>query len=795
LKRRSSSSGSWLAEYVAHAVFARSRPRPIRLGLAVLCLLFAGVAACLAAPADVQIAGIRITGNSRTGETAVLNTFALESGKTYPYSEIRAGLDRIYGMGFFDDVRLYLEALPDGQQVTIEVVERPAVTSIKITGNKKVGKDDVRGKIAVAAGSSLDGRLIYESLAAIKALYKQKGFYLAAVTSETSITSPGAATVTFKIEEGVKVKVNNIVIEGNKAIADRAIRKAMETKPKRTFRRKQDFSPDKYDGDVDRIVRLYKDKGYINAKVVSHESNIDQATGTADLTITVDEGRQYYVKGTSVEVIEGEGSEGKISRDALARGIVLQPGLPYNLSAFEKSLDAMNTILGDQGYVYAEIEPVETYDGDSLSIAFKVTPRRAVLVDRVIIEGNDTTFEKVIRRELLIKPGDILRRSLVERSHREVFNLGYFDNVEIGSRVANDQGDVDLVFKVKERRTGVANVGAGYSEEFGMTGFITFAHDNMGWFRKAPYLGLGKGQSLNLSWEFGKLTQIDLGYRNPWFLDTPTLVGVDIYNTRREYDTYTDKRDGFGLVGGRRFPLIDYSRLYLRYDLQRRRLEPDSSASEFVKSQAGRRTTSSARVSLIRDSVDNPFFPRQGSKTDLEAEFAGGWLGGSVAYQNYSAEASDFIPVPLLGSTMLFRVHGALIDGLGSRRFIPAYERFRLGGTTTEGVRGYDDREIVPEGNAEDVGGQFMLTYTYEYRVPVIKNQAFIRGFLDAGDTWNSVRNARPGLLRTSVGLGFMISIPMVGQIGLDLGYGFDREAPYGGPGWKTHFQFGMSGL
>ena len=218
-------------------------------------------------------------------------------------------------------------------------------------------------------------------------------------------------------------------------------------------------------------------------------------------------------------------------------------------------------------------------------------------MNKIVIEGNETTLEKVIRREMVIRPGDILRRSMIERSHREIFNLGYFEDVQIGSQVANEIGDIDLVFRIKERQTGIGNVGAGYSEEFGLTGFLEFSHNNVGWYNKFPYLGLGKGQSINLRWEFGKLTQIDLSFRDPWFRDKPILVGFDLYDTKREYDTYTDKRDGFGVVVGRRLPYIDYSKVYWRYRLERREIEPDENkASDLVKSQAGKRTTSSTVV-------------------------------------------------------------------------------------------------------------------------------------------------------------------------------------------------------
>jgi outer membrane protein insertion porin family len=384
---------------------------------------------------------------------------------------------------------------------------------------------------------------------------------------------------------------------------------------------------------------------------------------------------------------------------------------------------------------------------------------------------------------------------MIERSQREVFNLGFFEDVQIGSRPANEEGDIDLVFKVKERQIGIANVGAGYSEEFGLTGFLEFSHNNVGLYREFPYLGLGKGQNINLRWEFGKLTQIDLSYRDPWFRDTPTLVGGDIFNTKREYDTYTEKRNGFGAVFGRRISFIDFSRFYLRYGLESRELIPDkATAGEALKSQAGRISTSSIVATFIRNSVDNPFFPRMGSRTRLVAEWAGGILGGTTEYQKYRVEQSNFLPVPFLNSTVLIRAQVGLVDEYWGGGYIPIYERYRLGGTTSEGLRGYGNREIVPEGNARDEGGRFMLLGSVEYRVPVVKNRAFVLAFADAGDTWNSFSSARPGFLKRSAGAGFRIEIPMMGTLGLDIAYGFDRDYPYGDPEWKTHFQFGTAG-
>jgi len=793
LERRSSSRKK-LGSSTTDALFS-----PVRSGYTLLpVFLLIGALCCgsgvLAAPEEITVAEIGVSGNLRVSDMAVLNTMGLVQGETYQYEEIRDGLHRVYAMGFFEDVRLLLGEVAGGQSLTIEVAERPVLAAIRISGNRKIGKGDIREQVELGVGSSLEERLVFRSVAAIDSLYKDKGYYIAKVDYETESIDESTVALIFNIDEGPKVKVGEITIEGNRSLSDDDIRDAMETKEKGWFTRK-DYNPQVFEDDKARIERLYRDMGFREARVVSHDVDIDKEEALADLKITVEEGPRTYVRNVDVDLVATEESKVDLSEDVLARGIALERGEPYSQEAYEKTLEILYSMLGDQGFVYARIEPEEHTEGDSLDLVLKVEPERAVRVQKIIIEGNDTTFDKVIRRALVIRPGDILRRSLLERSHREVFNLGYFEDVQISSRLANEEGDVDLVFKIKERQIGIANVGAGYSEEFGLTGFLEFSHSNIGWFTEFPYLGLGKGQTINLRWEFGKLSQIELSYRDPWFRDRPTLVGFDIYDTKSEYDTYTQKRDGFGLVFGRRLPFIDYSRAYVRYSLERRELEPDEDkASDALKAQAGKVTTSSTLLTFIRNSVDNPFFPRSGSRTTMSFEFAGGLLGGNTAYQSYILENSNFMPVPVLSSTLVLRTRMGVVDELGSEGYIPIYERFRLGGTTVNGLRGYSEYEIVPEGNAIDEGGRFMVIGSLEYRVPVVKNRAHLLAFADAGNTWDSFQAARPGFLRRSAGFGFRIEIPMMGQLGLDIAYGFDREDRFGAPGWKTHFQFGTSG-
>ncbi|MGD9401403.1 MAG: outer membrane protein assembly factor BamA [bacterium] len=744
-------------------------------------------------PNSLVINEIAVEGNQRASEAAIVNTFGLETGEEHLYSEVREALERLYGMGMFDDIRLYIDRVPGGERITLEVVERPVVASLKIRGNDKVSEKDIREKIEISVGSSLNPRLVQKSILGIKEACREKGYYFAEASHVIEQRTETSVTLIFEVNEGVKVKVGSINFEGNREVSDGDLRDAMETKT-RKWLMSQDYKPDDFEADLQRIETALKDRGFRDARIVDYDVTFDEKEGKADITITVDEGRRYYVDKVSVVMTAAGDSADVLSGMTFEDALELKAGEPYSLGDYQGTLERVYSAVGDYGFVYAEVIPEEIVHGDSVDVVFRVRPNEAVHVRRIIIEGNTVTFEKVIRRELTIRPGDILRRTVVERSHRDVFNLGYFNDVQVGTNVANEKGDIDLIFKVEERPTGIGNVGIGYTGEFGFTGFIEFSHNNVGWFSKFPWLGLGKGENLNLRWEFGKLSQIELSWRNPWFMDSRTLVGFDIYATRREYETYADRRDGFSVLLGTRFPLIDYSQIFWRYRLERRELDPDpAKASEAVLAQAGSNRTSSIVITFSRNSVDNPFFPRNGSKTTVTAELAGGkLLGGDSDYQSYILDNSHFMPM-FHGTALVLRGRAGVLDGLGSHGYIPIYERYRLGGTSIDGIRGYTEREIVPEGNALDEGGRFFVLGSLEYRVPVVPNKAFLLAFADAGETWNSLSASRPGYLRKSVGAGFRIFIPMMGTIGFDFAYGFDRDRIYGGPSWETHFQFGMS--
>jgi outer membrane protein insertion porin family len=416
-----------------------------------------------------------------------------------------------------------------------------------------------------------------------------------------------------------------------------------------------------------------------------------------------------------------------------------------------------------------------------VDVDLEVTEGTLAHVHEIAIAGNTKTEEKVIRRQLRIAPGDEFVRPKPIRSLREIFSLGYFEGPpEVDTRPL-PSGDIDLTLKVKEKTTGEFRMGAGFSQLNSVSGFLGIQENNF----------LGRGQRIGINWEFSRYLQnLNLQFTEPYLFDTPTELGVNVYNYTQNqirWQFYDDRRKGVTVRIGRSLPWYDYTSIYFRYRYESIHL------SNFSLGYSGPLTrikwpqrTSSVSVTLSRNSTDSPFHPTRGSSSFLTAEFNGGWLGGSNDYQRYEAGFSWF--TPLVGKLAL-RVSAqfGVLDGYRSPDQVPDYELFRLGGNRRYGLRGYDFYEIVPEGNPAFTGGRFMEILTYEVTYP-LSPTVYAVFFFDAGNTWNSFSGADLLDLKKGVGPGIRVELPMLGTFGIDYGYGFDKE---GGAGWELHFTLG----
>jgi outer membrane protein insertion porin family len=617
-------------------------------------------------------------------------------------------------------------------------------------------------------------RDIFEAKSDIIDLYKEKSFYYTTVQDSSIIDSLNKIDVFFIIKEGVEPRIGKIEITGNDAFTDSKITKMMQNKPK-AFLRGGKLDEVKLQEDVAKIKSFYRDNGYLDAEI--NEPIIEVEEDRFIITINIEEHERYYVGEITFS------GDSVFNAQQLARVVKYKSGDVYNLSEVEETHQELYGAYADEGYIYCSIAQNENVRDSFIDIEYVIDESSPATINRVVITGNYSTRENVIRRELTTIPGEKFRRSDVIRSLREVFNLGFFDNVEPLTGIPDDSGRIDLIYKVTEKE-GVATVGAGvsYSAQDKLTGYFELSHPNM-W---------GKGQRLYTKVELGgRLTNFQVGYTEPWFFNTRTSAGIDLYYTNRFWDYYT-KRD-IGFAGRVSFPFyLDYTRL--GYTLRAERTQildiatsytPPSSGYSLYDDTISKWTVSNSFV-ITRDSRDFIFNPTSGSYMALRAEVAKKFLFANVDYNRLTFEARTYLPI-YWKFVLMGRIKAGVVTSTDE---VPLYKRFYAGGVGDDGVRGYSDRSLSPEVDGRRVGGSALLINNLELKLKLSPSLSFL-AFYDAGNAFESYKDVNLHNLYRGVGVGVRIEIPMMGILGFDMGYGLDREQP----GFEPHFQINPFGM
>lgn len=763
-------------------------------------LLLAGAAAAFAQPAPSgppapasarTIVAVDVVGARTVGARQVQAWADLRPGDLFSPDAAASAIRGLFDTGKFSDVYVYRQDEPDGVRVILNLTEFPRIKEIVFRGNDEVGDKDLQEAFPPLIGQFANRAVLVRELAPLRELYREKGYYSMEAHLDSSVVDTNnLMQLVVTVDEGAKLKARTIAFAGNTVFSDDELRGKMKQSTG-GFLRSATFRTEQFEADKEKIAIWYRDHGYLDAQVTDVDMEFAENRSKVDLTLHVDEGPLY-----TVGDINWEDNE-RFDDLAVASRIYLEKGDVFRENDYQETLRALHSLYWDTGYIYITIEPEREIRDDVVNVTFRFREGEPARIRDVRIVDNLKTRDEVILREMRLYPGDVFSNSLIELSQRDIFQLGYFNNVVPEFKPADQEGDIDLVMKVEEKQTGQFSFGMAYSAQTSVTGFIQIAETN---FR-------GKGQNIGLAWQFGSRQRyIDLNFTEPWFLGTQTLVGVDLFD-RYQYnfdDFYESRLKGAAVRLGRRIPGTRFSRVGLRYELSETRLSNFSSGYvsylDNLEAQVGAdelpferldevdwpRTKSAVTMSLSRNSTDNPFFPTAGSKTNYSVELSGGFLGGEIDYQKHLFKHSYFQKLPggfalHLGTSM------GLIRGVGNADAVPDYEKFRLGGNRIYPVRGYRDLEVVPRGNPGFIGGRFYTTMTTEVLYPLTRAVQLL-AFVDQGDTWNSFREADFTNLRKGAGFGVRVEVPMMGTIGFDYGYGFDRVD---GPGWEPHFNFG----
>jgi outer membrane protein insertion porin family len=750
-----------------------------------------------------NVTRIEVRGNRSVDQSLIINMSGLVLDSELRPSLIQEAIKRIYAMKLFSDVKIEGAESKEGATLTITVEEYPRVTKVDISGNKKIGTEDLEEKVNITSGRVLAPADVKKAVDEIKSLYNEKGYLSARIESElVAADTPGDMILKLRIDEGQKVRIKKIYVEGNEVFKDSKIRKQMKNKEDRWWRGGE-FKPDQYDEDKDKIIEYYGKKGYLDAQIVSDSIWYGPDKRNLFLQIVLSEGEKY-----KFGQVSWEGNK-LFDSEKLSQLLKFKEGNIYSQEDYEESLGNIYFLYQEDGYLYTQVEDKTTTRGNVVDIAYHITEGVPANVHYINILGNTKTKDKVIRRELSVLPGQRFRRSLLMRSLRDVTYLNYFSNVEPDYEVL-ENGDIDLLIRVEEKPTGQIMFGAGYSARDKLVGNIGLGIPNL----------FGNGQNLRLNWDFGKRRQtIELSFTEPWFRSTPTSVGFDIYQINRKWDDqyygdYTEENKGFGLRLGRRLSWPDdYFRIYWRYRWEQIRYYDFGDPFLIVNSETGDstyvphyleevdwpRNGATTSLTLVRDSRDLPQFATRGSILSWNTELAAEALGGDFSYHKHIFKASYFLKT-FFKFVLVGNLRVGVLDGRNKDSPETFGERFSPGGTDPDGmVRGYSDASLGPiNSQGRYLRGRSVLVYNLELQYPLVDQQMYFLLFADAGNAWLSGRKIRPFALEhksdrdlfRSLGLGARLMIPGMGVIGFDFGFGFDY--PDKGE-WKPHFQFGTA--
>jgi outer membrane protein insertion porin family len=744
------------------------------------------------------------------------------------YKDVQAAVKALYATGNYDDVHILCTVDPATNKalLNVEVKERPVLAAMSIHGVDQVTKKDVDDRLQLPVGTSVDPAKIASAITRADSLYESKGFYLARVSVDSSLAD-GQLTLSFTVDEGRRLAIAGIGVSGNRAISSKTVVGAMETKPEGFWWfRNGEFDDAKFAGDLtDRIPSLYSSRGYIDFRLLQDTLKVNHTNGKGEIQLNVEDGPRYTVgdfemygnkRFTTAQLrnyFPFDHDDRSLAETAL--GLIhhsyKNPKGTFDQSRWDAATEQVKEAYSNEGYIYATVQPIEervpsTDSVRKVNLRWNIDERSPAIVNRIDITGNDYTYASCIREQIVMAPGQVFKRDYLMRSYQNIANLNFFDSPMPEPEVEPDSaGDVNITFKVKEKRTGNVNFGASMGQGTGLGGFIGLDQPNL----------FGRCKRAQINWQFGKyINDFSLTYSDPNIRDSRISGSVTAYNTRTRYtiaDLGQSTRIGGQVQFGFPVPNSYFSRFFLSY------------GGELVKYGDNSGTLLSTIIttceSCFRSSVGASFqhdtrvgmpFATQGGLQSVSASFNGGPLGGTANFQKYTTEFRSYAPLAYIGGNVLGGEPMTFVAGLTARAgavlgdpgpFFSS-QSFALGGTQYgEPLRGYCEFSITPagydpsacDGNARTTsfGNAFFVT-TAELGLR-INQSLYLNTFVEGGNVWARPRDFNPTRLFRSVGVGGNVVSPL-GPLGVDFAYGLDRVDPQGhsNPGWKVHFKLGQ---
>jgi outer membrane protein insertion porin family len=710
----------------------------------------------LQTPEPNRIEEVRVTGNRRIPSDTIKYQLQTKPNDRLTPAIIAADVKRLYAQGHFDDISVDQDPGKNGVIVTFRVKEKKTIRSVKYEGLNSITNSEVLEKLrekkaTLSQESTYDPSRVKKAESIIKMMLAEKGHQDATIDVTTEDIPPNSIALNFKVDEGPKIRIQKINIEGNKVFSDGQIKKSMklikEAGPLTVFNSKDTYFDLKLADDITRIRMLYAEHGYVRANILDPvvETKPKKMTRTLPflrppfpwgiplpfwkkqldryyITINIEENNQYRVGEVKV-------TGNKVFNEALIRFILgLVPGEVFNEERLRKSFDNLKKLYGSRGYINFTAVPAQDFDEEKklVNLNINIDEERQYYVNRIAFAGNTTTRDKVIRREVMVAEGQIFNSNAWDTSIQRLNQLGYFEEIkpeDAEVKPSPTEPQVDINLKVKEKGRNSIGFNGGVSGIGGSFLGLSYETNNF----------LGFGETLGVTLQGGtRQSQYQFSFTEPYLFDRPLTTGFTVFNSSYRYDqareffgidptklpqglgfenrlNFEQKGSGFNVFGS--YPFKIWNRFGLNFGINHSQTSAINPATEeyfnavktqqdqsFINTEGGGGFSNFHAHTLIPSFSFNrtngyALSPSSGSSLSATFEYTGGFLGGTVNYFRPSFDYRYYHPMNKGRNTLAIRFLGSFVSGFGGTA-VPYYQRFFMGGDFD--IRGFDFRQITP---------------------------------------------------------------------------------------------------
>jgi outer membrane protein insertion porin family len=737
-----------------------------------------------------KVEAIEVRGNTSVSANEILNAVRTRIGEPLDPVTVQEDYQRVYDMRRFSNVEAQLQPTPTGVVVTFVVSEQKIIRTVGVRGNDNIPTTDLLEVIDMRASEGIDQFRIALAKRQIKQLYQTKNYSFA----EVAIDAEGLAkdgTLTFVINEGPRVRVRNIDFIGNTTFPEDRLKSVLRTEPYFFILRPGKYDAEVVEDDVASVRDYYRSKGFFDARVGRRLVFSPDQT-EVQVEFVIDEGPRY-----TIEKVTFVGNT-KVSETELRQKLKLIEGEHFDEQVQTRDVRRIVEAYGPFGFIYEptsqnpdylQIKPVQRYrlEPGKIELVYQISEGKPFTVGNIEVRGNTRTQQKVAIREFReLEPGRLWNAAANAKAKERLQATQLFDNVRI-TPVGDKPNERDMLVEVEEAKTALLQFGGGVSSNGGIFGSISYTErnfdisdwpDSLDDFTRQR-AGTGAGQTLKISLEPGtENTNASIKFTEPYLFDQPYSFTTEAYFRDRKRDVYDDGRIGGRISLGKRFDEIWSASVGLRGEQVRVTNIQDEPARAFeILELEGSSILTSVSLGVRRDTTNPGVLKYEGSSTQFGVEFAG-VLGGDYSYQRWKASFDQY---NLLYEDLIDRktVLAFYLDAGYISGDAPFFERFYGGGSPpTEGaMRGFSFRGISPRSGPSDdaIGGDFLLAGTAEVSFPLYGDN--LRGvvFTDVGTIESDFEI---GTLRSSVGFGFRVTLPVLGQVpvALDFAWPITRD-------------------